>query len=199
MPSDRDLIEQLRAGHASAFEALFERYAPQVRRRLMRVVRDDAAAEDLLQEVFLRLWTGAESWQGTGRLGNYLLRMATNLALNYLRAIRRDRQTALPTTYELDEQDDDNGEPDWLSDAAAVRPDQVAQQNERRETVRTLIEHLPPRQQQVIRMLYQSGLGVDEIARRLAIPPGTVKSRLHAARAALARAWEQLLEEQDEP
>lgn len=90
--TDGDLIQGVLRGDAAAFDELYERHASAVRRRLVQVARDEAAADDLLQETFLRLWTRAEQWQGTGSVAGWLMRIATNLALNHLRSKHRLRE-----------------------------------------------------------------------------------------------------------
>jgi RNA polymerase sigma-70 factor (ECF subfamily) len=92
MPSDQHLMGRVRERDARAFEALFERYGELIRRHLARITRDDAAAQDLVQEVFLRVWTRAEQWDGRGPFKAWLYRIATNLALNHLRSVRRRRE-----------------------------------------------------------------------------------------------------------
>ena len=66
MTNERDLIQAIIAGDTAAFDTLFDRYEESVRRRLVSVVKDATTAEDLLQEVFLRLWTRADQWRGRG-------------------------------------------------------------------------------------------------------------------------------------
>ena len=60
--SDEELITEVQAGDAAAFDELFARYEPVVRRRLRRIVQSAVAAEDLLQDVFLRVWTKSSTW-----------------------------------------------------------------------------------------------------------------------------------------
>jgi len=203
MPTDRDLIQRILAGDAAAFDTLFDRYEPQVRRRLVRVVRDDSAADDLLQEVFLRLWTRAEQWESRGSLLGWLLRMATNLALNHLRTVRRRRQQPLEYSTgparSLDDGDDDEDlVPGWMIDAASLRPDQIFEQAERREALWGLVDSLPDRQREVLRMAHEMEMDIAEIADQLGVPPGTVKSRLHYARSGLAKELRQRMEEQED-
>src|SRR5918911_756040 len=93
--ADRELLERIARRDACAFEVLFERHRETVRRRLGAIVRDEAAAEDLSQEVFLRVWTRAEQWDGRGAARAWLLRVATHLALNHLRSVRRRREEPL--------------------------------------------------------------------------------------------------------
>ena len=81
MHSDRELMEQIRERNAPAFESLFQRYRHSLRRHILRIVRDERATEDLVQEVFLRVWTSAAQWDERGELRCWLYRIATNLAL----------------------------------------------------------------------------------------------------------------------
>jgi len=203
MPTDRDLMQRVLAEDAAAFDTLFDRYEPQVRRRLVRVVRDESTADDLLQEAFLRLWTRAEQWEGRGPLLGWLLRMATNLALNHLRTVRRRRQQPLeyPTgpARPLDDGDDDEDlVPGWMIDAASLRPDQIFEQAEQREALWGLVDSLPDRQREVLRMAHEMEMDITEIADQLGIPPGTVKSRLYYARSGLAKEFRQHMDEQED-
>jgi len=190
MSTDRDLIEQVIAGDHGAFDALFERYEPPVRRRLVGVLHDETAAEDLLQEVFLRLWTRAEQWKGTGTLRGWLLRTATNQALNYLRSVKRQRSRPLEYHREFDDDDEEEGiqrVPGWMIDDAAVRPDVALDRSEQLAEARNLVDALPEQQREVMRMVHEMEMDIREVAEHLNIPPGTVKSRLHYARNVLSR------------
>ena len=86
---DPVLIASIQEQQAWAFEVLFERYAPAIRRHLHSIVRDAPATEDLLQETYLRVWTRAGQWNGQGAVKGWLFRIATNLALNHLRTRKR--------------------------------------------------------------------------------------------------------------
>src|SRR5262249_33341615 len=93
--SDAELIARVRERDAEAFEILAARYRERVVRHLAGIVRDDGAAGDVTQEVFLRVWTHAAQWDGRGSFRAWLFRMATNLALNHLRSVRRRRELPL--------------------------------------------------------------------------------------------------------
>ena len=84
-PTDGELIQRILAKDADAFSLLFDRYIGQVTDHLTRMLRDVGAADDVAQEVFLRVWNRADQWSGTGLFRAWLLRIATNLALNHLR------------------------------------------------------------------------------------------------------------------
>ncbi|MHC4718304.1 MAG: RNA polymerase sigma factor, partial [Planctomycetota bacterium] len=89
MPADEELMRRIADRDMAAFDAMFARHAEPIRRRLARLIRDRAAVEDLVQEVFLRLWTRADQWDGRGEPAAWLGRIATNLALNHLRSGKR--------------------------------------------------------------------------------------------------------------
>ena len=157
--------------------------------RLGGILHDETAAEDLLQEVFLRLWTRAEQWKGTGTLRGWLLRTATNLALNYLRSVKRQRSQPLEFQREFDDEDEEAQQrvPGWMIDNAAVRPDVALDRSEQLAEARNLVDALPEQQREVIRMVHEMAMDIREVAEQLNIPPGTVKSRLHYARNVLSR------------
>ncbi len=77
MESDADLIQGVRGQDSRAFDTLLDRHGRCVRLHLERIVRDPGVAADLAQEVFLRLWTRAEQWTGSGSLSGWLLRIAS--------------------------------------------------------------------------------------------------------------------------
>ena len=194
MPTDHELITRVRAGDAEAFDVLFERHAPRIRGRVIRIVRESAAADDLVQEVFLRLWTRAEQWEERGTLLSWLLRAATNLSLNYLRSVRRRRTRPLDVPARTDDDDEDTL-PGWMVDAASLRPDEALERAESDDAFRGLNDALPDGQREVMRLAAEHEMEITEIADELDIPPGTVKSRLHYARARLAREWQQFSDE----
>ena len=197
MSSDGDLMRRVTAGDARAFEALFERYEAQVRSRLRRIVWDEAAVEDLLQEVFLRLWTKADQWKGQGALVGWLLRTATNLALNYLRSLKR--RPSRPLEFQVESEDESGSVvPRWMIDVSARRPDEIAQMAEEREALWALVDALPEEQRRVLRMVHEAEMKIGEVADELGISSGTVKSRLHYARGKLAKEWSKLIEERED-
>ena len=191
---DRALVARVAAGDGEAFETLFARHADGVRRHLQRMVRHGGAADDIMQETFLRLWTRAEQWDGRGSLRAWLFRIATNLALNHLRSVRRRRQRPLelPAPEPLSDEDDEPLAPAWMIDASALGPDAVAELAEERDRLHRLVERLPDDKREVFRLACEAELPVREIAEALDIPEGTVKSRLHYARKRLAREWRDL-------
>jgi RNA polymerase sigma-70 factor, ECF subfamily len=188
--SDRDLVDQILERDAHAFEALLARYREPIRRHLLRFTRDDAAAQDLVQEVFLRVWTRAAQWDGRGAFKAWLYRIATNLALNHLRTLRRRHEQPL----EIEDDDEDEGDlvPAWMVDASALGPDAAVETTEEWERIRRLIDTLPDAKREVFRLVHEMEMTVRDAADELGIPEGTAKSRLHYAKKRLARDWQEM-------
>lgn len=189
MSSDREWVEQALAGDAVAFEALLARYRVQIRRHLLRYTHDDVAAQDLLQEAFLRVWTRGDQWDGRGTFRAWLYRVATNLALNHLRTVRRRRETPLETEAEF-EMDEGDLVPAWMIDDTALGPQAALEQAEERQQVRRLVAALPDEKRAVFRLVHEMEMTIHDAAVQLEIPEGTVKSRLHYARKQLADDWQ---------
>ena len=189
--ADQELIQRIKDQDAAAFAVLHGRYEAALRRHLDRMVRDAHAAEDLLQEVFLRVWTRAHQFRGRGPFRPWLMKVATNLALNYLRSLkrRRERPLEMPADAE-DPEDDESYAPAWMVDASALGPDAVAEQIEQKRILGELVRRLPEGKREVVRLVYEAEMDIREAADALTIPEGTVKSRLHYAVKTLARELE---------
>src|SRR5262245_64135428 len=113
----------VRQRDAGAFEALCARYGAALRRHLLRMLRDADAAEDQLQETLLRVWTHAAQWDGRGTPRAWLFRVATNLALNYVRSARRRPQQPLEILPDPIEPDQETEVPSWMIDTMSLGPD----------------------------------------------------------------------------
>ena len=195
-PSDQDLIERVLEGNAQtrarALEALFERYGEMIRRHLARMAGDSAVAQDLLQETFLRVWTRAAQWDGRGSFKAWLYRIATNLALNHLRSMRRRKEQPLEIAGEWDSDADEYVSPAWAIDAAAPEPEDVLEMAERHERYRRLVDRLPEEKREVLHLVHEVEMSLQDAADELGIPEGTVKSRLYYAKQRLAQEWRDL-------
>lgn len=191
-------MRQIQERNAAAFEVLFARYRDAVRRHLASTVRDANAAEDLVQEVFLRVWTRAEQWDERGAFKAWLFRIATNLALNHLRSVSRRREQPLEIPVDVDDEEDERAAPAWMMDAAALGPDAALEQAVQRELFQQLVNELPEEKREVFRMVYQEDRDIREVAETLGIPEGTVKSRLHYATKRLVRGWRDIEKEWEE-
>lgn len=164
----------------------------------MRIVRSEPAAEDLLQEVFLRVWTRADQWTGEGTVRAWLLAIATNLALNHLRSARRRRHRPLEVASASAGEEDEDFVPGWMLDASALGPVAAAELAEQEQVFRRLISELPEDKREVMQMVYEEQLDIRQIAEQLGIPAGTVKSRLFYGRRMLRQSWQDIEPEWEE-
>jgi RNA polymerase sigma-70 factor (ECF subfamily) len=196
-PSDESLVERVLKRDAHAFETLFHRYSEMICHHLTRIVRDRAAADDLVQEVFLRVWDRAEQWNGQGPFRAWLFRIATRQALNHLRSVQRRREQPLDAPRPPADEEDESLAPGDLIDASALGPDAALEEAEQRGLLRRFLDELPEEKREVFRMIHDAEMEVREIAEALRIPEGTVKSRLHHARRHLARRWRDITEEKE--
>jgi len=165
--SDETLIRRIAAGDQSAMRALFARYRVRVYRWLLRLVDDEALAEDLLSEVFLDVWRHAASFEARSSLSTWLLAIARYKALS----ARRRR-----TDAELDEATVSTV-PDTADD-----PEVTLQKENRAEALRQSLPRLSPEHREVIDLAYYHGKSVKEIAAIVSISEATVKTRMFYAR-----------------
>jgi RNA polymerase sigma-70 factor (ECF subfamily) len=164
---DPGCVERIRAGDSIAFELLFRFYYPRLCQFTIRMVRDSAEAEQLVQDIFLNIWQMRESWSPQGPVRSYLYRAARNQALNYLKSHKLDVDIEQPEVQ-----------------AAAVAQFSLQEDYERKEllvAVQQAIELLPPRCRLVFVLHRQDGLTYSEIADVLDISTKTVETQIGRA------------------
>jgi RNA polymerase sigma-70 factor (ECF subfamily) len=169
-----DLIRRIRGGDEAALEDLIAGNSPVLRAHLARYVAP-ADADDLLQELWLRVWQRAGQWDGRGRPLAWLIVIATNLALNHLRS----RRETVPLEAFPDED-----VPDVATlggDAIVPGPEEQVAWRQQLSRVQEAMAQLPADKQEALRLVRVQGLKLDEAAHLLQIPLGTLKSRLHHA------------------
>lgn len=199
LQSDEFLIDKILERDAEAFEVLWARYSASVRRHIIRTVQDESAAEDLVQEAFLRLWTSAEQWDGRGNFKSWFFRIARNLALNYLRTLRRRKQQPLEMPPDdFDDADESAPDPDWMIDTSIRSPNAMLEQAEQSNLLWRLVEELPDDKREVLHLVYQKEMNLRDVAAEIGVPEGTVKSRLHYSIRRLAQEWKEIADENEE-
>lgn len=167
---DQDLLERLAYRDLRAFEALYGRYAELMYSTALRILKDPHLAQDVVQEIFLRLWRRPESYVAQrGRFATWLATVTRNRAVDELRTRgRRYRhETASPEQTERE-----------LPAAREADPALSAELADQRRAVLAALAQLPPEQRQVIELAYFGGLTQQEIADSLGQPLGTVKTRI---------------------
>ena len=167
---DARLMLEFRAGDRRAFEALFARYSQPLVSLLARMVPDRGRAEELAQEVFVRVYKARERYEPKAKFSTWLFGIAHNLALNELDRAYRRRERPLEPAHESSYED--------------PAPGIEAQLDAKRVAER--LEHglleLPARQRAAITLRSERGLGYQEIAAAMGTSVSSVKSLLHRAR-----------------
>jgi len=171
--TERELVAACQRGDREAFRALFEIHKDRVYSVALRFSGDSAAAMDIAQDTFLKLFSAIHSFRGQARLETFLYRLVVNCCFDRKRRERR----LLPLVDE------------WAAKlrASSHNPGEALLESERRGSVRAAVEKLPPDLRMVIVLRYTEGLAYDEIAEALGCSAGTVASRLNRAHKLLER------------
>ena len=181
-PTDWELIEQVRRRDHGAMATLYDRYARPVYSVALRILREPRMAEDMVQDAFLTVWQRPEAYQPErGGFGPWILRVGRNRAIDVLRRGSREQFDAdddpVGFAERLVDPEPEPGEQVWSRDVAA--------------RVRGALGALSEPQREVIELAYFRGLTQSEMAARLDIPLGTVKTRVRTALRRLAEILEE--------
>lgn len=171
---DSTLVESIMTGDEAALASLYDRYSGMLYALLLRILNDTGAAEEVLQDLFLHVWRGADRFDASrGTLAAWLLVMGRSRALSRLRVGRHREVLNDPDGFPLD---------------AVPSPQDLEDEVVRMqlsEKLRNAIATLPVRQREAVEMAYFEGMSQTEIAVRTGSPLGTVKSRVRGALQAL--------------
>ncbi len=180
---DAALMVAFQGGDERAFRALFEKHGRATMAFCNRFVRDPARAEELAQDVFLKLHASADRYHPSARFTTFLYRIATNHCLN---EVRRSEYRARP---EVDPQADDGSplDPDALAGPAAT-PEEMARAGALARDVEAMLARLPESQRAAFVLARFEGLPYEEIAEVLGTTVASVKSLVHRATVSAARA-----------
>ena len=184
--TEATLIDRLRGGDTAALEGLMEQFSPRIHRLAYGITRNEADAEEVVQDVFLSLFRKIGGFEGRAALGTWLYRVAVNAALIKRRGKRIELEVLLedhlPTFREDGHRDGDRALllADW-----SETPEEELLSNETRRAVRRMIANLPDRYRIVLLLRDMEGLSNEETAEILDDSVASVKSRLHRARMAL--------------
>ena len=170
----------VKGGDEQSFELLLQRYRTPVVNFLFRMVKSREQAEDLAQEVFIRVYRAREEYVPTAKFTTWLFRIATNLALNSLRDHRHQKlemSIDAPLTTDSDEGDE---RPFEVADKHPTIEQELVE-NERKKMIRRAIEKLPEKQRAAVLLHKYQELDYDEIARVLECSESALKSLLFRA------------------
>lgn len=175
--SEADLARRCRRGDPDAWRELVRRFTPLVYRLSFRMLRDGAEAEDVSQEVFLRMHRSFDSYDATRPLAPWVSRTTYHACLRRLQsAARRAGQIEREASLAAD------------GDSGAPSPEQSAAVNEAAVLLARAVEDLPAQDRALLDLRYREGLSDAEVSEATGMPVNTVKTRIFRARARL-RGW----------
>jgi RNA polymerase sigma-70 factor, ECF subfamily len=174
--SDEILIGRIAGGDRLAMQALYARHHVKVFRFALRLVRNEASAQDLISEVFLDVWRQAARFEGRSAVSTWILAIARFKALS---SVRRRKEAQL-----------DEEEAERIEDEADT-PEVALQKKDRGEVLRQCLAKLSPDHREIIDLVYYHEKSVEEVAEIVDIPENTVKTRMFYARKKLAELLKQ--------
>jgi RNA polymerase sigma-70 factor (ECF subfamily) len=171
--SDQALFSEMALGNEEAFEVFFYRYNTKAYHFILHIVKNEEIAEELIHDVFLKLWLSKETLRQVVNPGNYLFVAAKNLSLNQLEKLSTGRRVNQPL--------EDQTLPERFT------PEEQLSYKESLALIAQAVQKLPEQQKLVFQLTNQQGLSRDEIALRLNVSPHTVKNHLGSARKSIQR------------
>jgi RNA polymerase sigma-70 factor (ECF subfamily) len=168
---DGDLIRRIAAGNKLAMQSLYMRHNVRLFRFALRFIQNKAAAEDLVQEVFLDVWRKADDFEGRSEVSTWLLAIVRNKALSMMRH---------RPTEQLDED-----AAACIADSADT-PEMATQKEQARSIIRKCLTQLSPAHREIIDLAYYHGKSIEDVAKIVGIAVNTVKTRMFYARKHLA-------------
>ena len=190
MLTDEQLLANYAAGDQRAFGELIRRYQQELFAFLARFVSDSAAADDLFQETFIQVHRNASGFDAQRKFRPWLFTIAANKARDHLRSANRRSAQSLDQSVSGGGEGDAPAYVDLMDSGMAPPPSELTLAEDVAAVQRILAE-LPPHYREVLVMSYFHHFAYKEMADMLEIPLGTVKSRLHAALAAFAKAYKE--------
>ena len=181
-PDDKYLIERIAQRDEQALAALYERYGTPVYSLALRVLNDPQAAEEAVQDAFMKVWNNPHQWDSAkGKFSSWLLTVTRYTAIDKLR--REVRQVT-------------NGA-DSVDDVVIESRLGIPEDPQRRDgqMLRDMLNQLPPEQAELVRLGFFSGITHRELAVQLDLPLGTVKTRVRLGLQKLRVMWQQSHEE----
>jgi RNA polymerase sigma-70 factor (ECF subfamily) len=175
--SDAEMMLRVKAGDDSAFDYLVQKYRRPMIGFMYRMARNTAAAEDLAQEVFLRVYRSRANYEASAKFTTWLYRIATNLGVNHARDTRHERPE---NTMNLDEPDSETGTTPDLADKTLTVEEKILRR-ERLTAIRQKVEALPERQKLAVLMHKYQEMDYRQIAEVLKLSESATKSLLFRA------------------
>ena len=164
MPYEKDLLRQIAEGNETAFKTLFEKYRNKLYYYLLHITKSREVAEEIVMDVFLKLWLGKELAREIDQFDAFLFRVAQNKAIDFLRSANRDHTLRHFVWEEMQ--------------SAAEQADSRVICTEIKTTIRQAVKQLSPQRQLVYQMSREDNLTHDQIASRLNLSRNTIKNHI---------------------
>jgi RNA polymerase sigma-70 factor (ECF subfamily) len=175
--SDEDVMERCAMGSEAAFRALVQRYRTRIMNLVCRFINDRDRAEEISQEVFLRVFRNRERYRKSGKFSTWIFTIAVNLTKNEIRSRVRHRGT-----FSLDAMEEESGGQGVSFPDSKPLPDEDLNANEIGRKVAEALHKIPARYREAVVLRDVEGLSYEEVGQILRIPGGTVRSRINRAR-----------------
>ncbi len=175
--TDADVMLRVKAGDDSAFDYLVQKYRRPMTSFMYRMTHNAAVAEDLAQEIFLRVYRSRATYEASAKFTTWLYRIATNLAVNYARDTRHERPE---NTVSLDEPDEETGTTMDVPDSSLSVEENIVRR-ERLKAIREKVQQLPERQRMAVIMHKYQQMDYRQIAEVLKLSESATKSLLFRA------------------
>ena len=182
---DKVLVNRCLAGDDAAFSEIIGRYKGKLYNYILRMTSDAEDAEDLTQEVFIRMYSSLDSFRKQSSLNTWLFRIASNICIDAYRRNKKHKAIA----YSLDEPafGEDNSEGSHEAPDSSYEPHRIFMRVEAAGQIETALKKLPEKLREVVLLFDVEGISYEEIAQIAGCPLGTVKSRLFNGRAQLRK------------
>jgi RNA polymerase sigma-70 factor (ECF subfamily) len=186
-PSDLELMQGIQQGEADALSELYDRYNGIIKALILRVIHNEAEADDLLQEIFMEIWNQAKNFSAQkGKPLGWMVTLARRRAIDGLR-----KKQAYARAEERLQSETEQQPEAWMHNTTETE----ISRGDTRELIRKVIDSLPLPQQQAVELAFFQGMSQREIAAKTNTPLGTVKTRLELG---LKKIYDGLKELKDE-
>jgi RNA polymerase sigma factor (sigma-70 family) len=175
--ADEQLIEKIRQGQTEAYRELVERHKGYIYTLVYRMVQHPETAEDLTQEVFVKLFRSLSYFRGDAKFTTWLYRMTINLVTDYRRSQQRKPYEALLDTMK-----------DWLSEPAE-QPEEMALLKEKQQHMQRLLSEMPDKYRLILYLHHYKQLSYQEMSQATGLPVKTLETRLYRGKAMLKKKW----------
>jgi RNA polymerase sigma factor (sigma-70 family) len=178
--TDEQLVDQIRQGDEEAYRFLIERHKQYIYTLVYRMIEHRETAEDLTQDIFLKLYRSLAQFRGDSKFTTWLYRLTANMVTDYRRTQKRRPYEALKDKMK-----------GWFSNRQE-EPEAVALQKEERQMVQSLLSQLPDKYRLILYLYHFKQLSYQEISEITQLPLKTIETRLYRGKSLLKQKWQEV-------